>query len=147
MARAVLQDLARGGIGLASRPDVECLQDVEGNIQQDGIKPPEQTGSVFVRHMETLTKVRQMRLLTRRSWSRGPGGCALQVVCEQLFGTSALAGRRVLVQGAGSVGGALAIPGIETFGWSEGRRHRARRSEARRRSSRSRLCRCANRDA
>ena len=33
--------------------------------------------------------------------------CALQVVCEQLFGTSALAGRRVLVQGAGSVGGTL----------------------------------------
>jgi len=29
------------------------------------------------------------------------------VVCQQLFGTSALAGRRILVQGAGSVGGRL----------------------------------------
>jgi leucine dehydrogenase len=32
---------------------------------------------------------------------------AMGVVCERLFGTASLAGRRVLVQGAGSVGGRL----------------------------------------
>ncbi len=32
---------------------------------------------------------------------------AMRVVCERLFGDAALAGRRVLVQGAGSVGGRL----------------------------------------
>lgn len=53
-----------------------------------------------------------------RSPSAGGGGSpgpytalgvfsGIQVACEKLFGSAALGGRRVLVQGAGSVGGAL----------------------------------------